>query len=302
MKNSNRIIIRILVLSVVFGIISCNSKKTDPLKEYGDLLDSIQMNEIFKDQKKFVDCVPKHAPSTIKDKYYKQRDSDTFDLRAFVARNFDTSFTDTADIIEHIEFLWNYLSRPPFYRTEYASTLIPLRYPYIVPGGRFREIYYWDSYFTMLGLEESKRYEMIKNMLNNFKYLIDTYGFIPNGNRTYYLSRSQPPFFSVMVELFANLKNTDKKIVYKYYLSALKKEYAFWMRNHERLSVNIPKQERVVLIDRKDVLNRYWDDLMIPRPESFKHDVGTKNKSGRDESIYREIRAAAESGWDFSSR
>jgi neutral trehalase len=87
-----------------------------------------------------------------------------------------------------------------------GSSLLPLPYPYIVPGGRFREIYYWDSYFTMLGLKESGEVGMIENMVKNFAYLIQTYGHIPNGNRTYYLGRSQPPFFTAMVNLLAEIK------------------------------------------------------------------------------------------------
>jgi len=75
-----------------------------------------------------------------------------------------------------------------------------------VPGGRFREVYYWDSYFTMLGLKESGEVDLIEDIVKNFASLINRYGFIPNGNRTYYLSRSQPPYFSMMVEVLAGLK------------------------------------------------------------------------------------------------
>ena len=107
-----------------------------------------------------------------------------------------------------------------------GSSLLPLPYPYIVPGGRFGEIYYWDSYFTMLGLKESDEIEMIENMIKNFASLIDRYGFIPNGNRSYYLSRSQPPFFSLMVELLAEVKGERR--VWEY-LPALQKEYNYWM-------------------------------------------------------------------------
>jgi neutral trehalase len=72
---------------------------------------------------------------------------------------------------EHLAELWDVLTRRP---DEQGGTLIPLPYPYIVPGGRFREVYYWDSYFTMLGLQVSKRIDIIENMINNFAYLIDT--------------------------------------------------------------------------------------------------------------------------------
>ena len=74
---------------------------------------------------------------------------------------------------------------------------------YVVPGGRFREMYYWDSYFTMVGLQTSGRDDLVAAMVENFAGLIDRYGHIPNGSRSYYLSRSQPPFFAAMVELQA---------------------------------------------------------------------------------------------------
>ncbi len=97
---------------------------------------------------------------------------------------------------------WNVLTRAPDVAVP-GSSLLPLPYPYVVPGGRFREVYYWDSYFTMLGLCVSGREDLSESMVQNFAFLLRTYGLIPNGNRTYYLSRSQPPFFALMVELLA---------------------------------------------------------------------------------------------------
>ena len=78
----------------------------------------------------------------------------------------------------------------------------------------------------MLGLVESGEFDLIENILDNFAYLIDTVGHIPNGNRTYYITRSQPPFFSQMVKLLADHKGDE---VYSKYKSALRKEYEFWM-------------------------------------------------------------------------
>ncbi|MDR8230801.1 alpha,alpha-trehalase, partial [Acinetobacter baumannii] len=90
---------------------------------------------------------------------------------------------------------------------------------------------YWDSYFTMLGLAESGREDLLKCMADNFAWLIETYGHIPNGNRTYYLSRSQPPVFALMVELFEE----DGVRGAKRYLDHLKMEHAFWMDGAESL-------------------------------------------------------------------
>jgi alpha,alpha-trehalase len=64
------------------------------------------------------------------------------------------------------------------------SSVLPLPYPYVVPGGRFRELYYWDSYFTMLGLEADGRHDLALNMLKDFAFEIDCDGHVPNGNRT----------------------------------------------------------------------------------------------------------------------
>ena len=84
----------------------------------------------------------------------------------------------------------------------------------------------------MLGLKESGEIGMIDDMVRNFAFLIDNYGHIPNGNRTYYLGRSQPPFFSVMVELLASVKGDS---VYQEFLPAMEKEYEFWMDGADKL-------------------------------------------------------------------
>ena len=198
----------------------------------------------------------------------------------------------------HIKNLWNVLRRDADSSVN-GSSLLALPNPYIVPGGRFGEIYYWDSYFTMLGLKESGRADMIENMVKNFAYLINTYGHIPNGNRSYYISRSQPPFFSLMVELLASIKG-DK--VYLDYLPAMEKEYKFWMEGADKLKPG-EVHRRVVKLKDGTILNRYWDDAATPRPEGFKEDVAVAEKSGRDkEEMYRNLRAGAESGIDFSTR
>src|SRR5215510_3370401 len=77
--------------------------------------------------------------------------------------------------------------------------LLYLPYPYVVPGGRFNEMYGWDSYFTQVGLVRDGEMAFAKNMVDNFLYQIEHYGRILNANRTYYLSRSQPPFLTQMI-------------------------------------------------------------------------------------------------------
>ncbi|WP_134614128.1 alpha,alpha-trehalase TreA, partial [Pseudomonas aeruginosa] len=172
--------------------------------------------------------------------------------------------------------------------------------PYVVPGGRFREVYYWDSYFTMLGLAESGQHQRVRDMLDNFAYLIDTYGHIPNGNRSYYLSRSQPPFFAYMVDLQAR---REGDAAYRRYLPQLQKEYAYWMEGSAGLRPNEARLHVVKLAD-GSLLNRYWDNRDTPRQESFLEDRATAARAPQRPAgeVYRDLRAGAESGWDFSSR
>jgi alpha,alpha-trehalase len=268
------------------------------------LYEDVQLSGIFPDSKFFVDCTPKYAADHILKEYEEQKNNTGFQLKEFVQENFilpaeQTSNYQSANkpIDLHLNDLWNELTRKP---DQQSGTLIPLPYPYIVPGGRFREIYYWDSYFTLLGLQVCGRVDLIENMISNFAYLIDTVGFIPNGNRTYYLSRSQPPFFAMMLTVLMEVKGAE---LLQEFLPQLEKEYAFWMDGAETLQPENREYRRVVRLKNGSVLNRYWDDKDTPRPEAFTEDKHIAMASKKPEAaVYRNIRAAAESGWDFSSR
>ena len=276
-----------------------------PDKIYGELFIQVQMQRVFQDGKTFVDCIPKRKPSDIMYDYGMQR-GPNFNMKKFVEENFEIPQTvqvnyksdTTEDVVTHIKKLWTVLKRNPDKEVE-GSSLLPLPYPYIVPGGRFREVYYWDSYFTMLGLKESGEIKSIQDMINNFAFLIENYGHIPNGNRTYYLGRSQPPFFSCMVELLAGILGDS---IYQHYLPAMEKEYAFWMDGSDKIKAG-QAFRRVVRTKDGDLLNRYWDDSEVPRQESYREDYLTAQQSGRNEiEMYQNLRAGAESGIDFSSR
>ena len=293
-----------LVLSHLFSISQLQQPPT-PDKIYGDLFVEVQMQHIFPDGKTFVDCVPKRKPVDIMYDYGLQK-GPNFNLKKFVEENFEMPVSpqnnyktdSTENVITHIKKLWTVLKRNPDKVVE-GSSLLALPYPYIVPGGRFREIYYWDSYFTMLGLKESGETDMIDNMVKNFAYLIENYGHIPNGSRTYYLGRSQPPFFAAMVALLASAKGDS---IYQEFLPALEKEYQFWMDGSDKIK---PGQvfRRVVKLKDGTILNRYWDDSIVPRQESWREDVLTAEKSGRNKiEMYQNLRACAESGIDFSTR
>jgi alpha,alpha-trehalase len=273
---------------------------------FEDLYADVELQHIFPDSKEFADATPTLPPSEILALYHAQKPNSPEALKRFVLTHFHLPAdivtpevaSGWAPIREHIDVLWERLTRntptePPY------SSLLPLPRPYVVPGGRFRELYYWDSYFTMLGFAESGRADLLEDMVQNFADLIDSYGHAPNGTRTYYLTRSQPPFFFAMVAL---LSPVDPAAAFARYLAELKTEYAFWMEGEKGLPAG-GAHRRVVALDDGSILNRYWDDSDAPRDESYREDVALAEATSRDpRQTYREVRAGAESGWDFSSR
>nr|WP_113866350.1 alpha,alpha-trehalase [Brenneria salicis]NMN91915.1 alpha,alpha-trehalase [Brenneria salicis ATCC 15712 = DSM 30166]RBP62865.1 alpha,alpha-trehalase [Brenneria salicis ATCC 15712 = DSM 30166]RLM30734.1 alpha,alpha-trehalase [Brenneria salicis ATCC 15712 = DSM 30166] len=276
-----------------------------PADRYLELFAQVQSSRIFADSKTFPDCAPKIDPLDILLRYRRMKRQPDFDLRQFVEQHFwlpeshDSEYVSNPDhsLKEHIDNLWVVLTREPQDHIPWSS-LLPLPQAYIVPGGRFSETYYWDSYFTMLGLAESGRNDLLRCMADNFAWMIETYGHIPNGNRTYYLSRSQPPVFALMVELFEE----DGVRGARRYLDHLMKEYAFWMDGAESLAPN-QAYRHVVRMQDGALLNRYWDDRDTPRDESWLEDVETAKHSSRPANeVYRDLRAGAASGWDYSSR
>jgi alpha,alpha-trehalase len=277
---------------------------------FGQLFRDVQLAKVFPDQKTFCDLIPKGPPAMILADYAAQRKDPKFSLTAFVAAHFRTPSggpvvkpAPPGEAVQtYIAGLWNVLLEQTGDVAVIApySSLLALPQPFVVPGGRFGEMYYWDSYFTMLGLEADGRHDIAKNMVADFAYEIDRYGHIPNGNRTYYLSRSQPPFFSKMVDLMAARDGAD---VYVRYLPELQREYDYWMEGADTLGRG-QAYRNVVRLPDGTVLNRYWDARDEPRDESYLEDVQTAALAPRRpaKDVYRNLRATAESGWDFSSR
>ena len=270
-----------------------------------ELFKVVQTSDIFPDSKTFCDYIPNFPLEEIEQKYLHYYKSLDFNLKQFIKENFTKNpflhinyqSDNSKPIEQHLEELSKILTCEP---AKTKGSLIGLPYPYIVPGGRFQEMYYWDSYFTILGLQTSKNIDLIENIADNFAHLINQFGYIPNGNRTYFLGRSQPPFFSLIVEILREEKGDE--ILLKY-LPALEKEYEFWMDGGEEVSAQNQAHKRVVFLKNLYVLNRYWDDYDTPRPESYCEDMElSETVSEPSEGFFRHIRAAAESGWDFSSR
>ena len=135
--------------------------------------------------------------------------------------------------------------------------------------------------------------DLCTGIVRNFAHMIEEHGFVPNGFRQYYLNRSQPPLLTVMVDSIANAG--DRMSIIAEFLPVLKKELLFW-RQGERALVEASTGL---------VVSRYWSDWTAPRAESLREDLATAEGITDDEErqrLFRDICAAAESGWDFSSR
>ncbi len=275
-----------------------------PADAFGDLLARVQLEGVFEDGKTFVDMVPRAPPRQVMEAYARVRPAGRQELAAFVARWFwPLAEARVADrpgkrgLLEYIRALWPSLLRPPINPGPHDSAL-RLDHPFAVPGDRFREVCYWDSYFTMLGLRLDGHADAAQGLVDNFADLIMHFGHVPNGARTYFTTRSQPPVFYLM----AGLTKEDPVDGYVSYLAALEGEHAFWMRGAAYLAPG-EANERVVRLPDGTLLNRFWDARDTPRDEAYREDVETAAKSDRPApEVYRDLRAAAESGWDFSSR
>ena len=248
-----------------------------PADRFGDLFAAVQMAKLFSDGKTFVDAVPKRPDADILADWQRNKPADEAGLRAFIEANFTVPDTapppppssERPPIRAHIRQLWPVLTRPADTPLP-GSTLLPLPKPYVVPGGRFREMYYWDSYFTMLGLARDGRDDLVESMIDDFGSLIDRYGHIPNGTRSYYLSRSQPPFFFMMV----GLSKVRSPEIRRRRLAELRREHDFWMAGAADVKPGSAAR-RVVRMPDGSLLNRYYDDKDTPRDESWREDTLT---------------------------
>ncbi|HEY9509469.1 MAG TPA: trehalase family glycosidase, partial [Verrucomicrobiae bacterium] len=127
--------------------------------------------------------------------------------------------------------------------------------PYVVPGGRFNELYYWDSYFTVLGLLQDGRKDLARGMTDNLLYALKHYGRIPNANRTYYLTRSQPPFLTSMIRAVYDSGATDRAWLKDALQTALTEYRNVWLGSEQLVKIGDYR------------LSRYYDSGDGPCPE-----------------------------------
>lgn len=291
---------------------------------FGEILRIVQMGELYSDSKTFVDKKLKNSIDVIQNNFAILMEKSgnkpsRADLKQFVENNFDPEGSEFkkwnpsdwvktprfVDIIEDYEYRhwaiylnkqWKQLGRNikedvemnPF---SYSQIYVP--YPMIVPGGRFREYYYWDSYWTIRGLLLCGMIHTVEGMLINFGSLVKVLGFIPNGGRVYYLNRSQPPLY---IPMFKTYFDATKDIEFlESQIENLEKEYYFWIKER---TVEVEKNGRTYK------MAFYNIETDGPRPESYEEDVRVAaNFSGKNlTDFYNEIKSAAESGFDFSSK
>lgn len=164
------------------------------------------------------------------------------------------------------------------------------------------ELYYWDSFWILEGLYVSGMCETAQASIDNFKWLISEFGFIPNGSRTYYLNRSHPPLFAMICQRFVEncVPLRERAEWVKKVVRFLDQEYLFWSTYR---TVELPNERDP---SRPFKLNRYIADTDLPRPESFNQDLFLARTLGADQNksrrLYQQLATGAESGWDFTVR
>lgn len=275
-----------------------------PAYEFAELYARVESEQLFVDSKSFADAQPLRAPALILRDYRAALPASRSQLAEFVRQNFAPAMNwpelppPQLDLADHIAALWPLLSRPSLQPPEFASSLgVP--FAYVVPGGRLRELHYTEAYFMMLGLIRDGQRDLAHGVLDDCAALINRFGHVPAGTRSYYLSRSGLPLFYRMIGL---LYPEDPTAGYVSYLPELKREYSFWMHGGAALA---PGQsvEHVVALPDGALLNRFWDALGEPRDEAYREDRALAAHSAREPAaLYRDLRAAAESGWGLSTR
>lgn len=205
-----------------------------------------------------------------------------------------TGKPERASVRKYISESWDSTLR--YQPSDAPDSLIGLPFPYTVPcaAGMFNELYYWDTFFTNEGLIADGRTEQARNNTSDLLFLVERYGFVPNGNRIWYLNRSQPPYLAAMVEKVFNSSPDTLWLSQAY--PVLEREYSFWM------------EERMTECG----LNRYaYTDPPASLVDEFittasrRMGADFRKMGWSDEQLYKfglDCIAECESGWDFNPR
>lgn len=288
---------------------------------------TLQLGSGHADSKTAVDlpllCDPEEVAAAF-DRLTPEERADPLAARAFVARYFGPSpdaglrpvapedWPDESPLVaglsreelcvwvQSLHDTWPQLCRQPAFPSGVSparSSLLPRRCTLVVPGGRFRETYYWDSFWIVLGLLASGMRVTAAGVVGNLVDDVARYGMVPNGGRVYYLSRSQPPLLAYMVEAVLPQDAGEQRQAIEEALGGIGRALALV---HQELEWWASERSAPVA-----GLCQYRSEVSAPRPESFREDVATALAAAErrpDGDVWRAIRGAAESGWDFSSR
>ncbi|XP_013911319.1 PREDICTED: trehalase [Thamnophis sirtalis] len=291
----------------------------------GELLRQVQQARLFPDDKDFVDMPLKSNPDVVLKQFEELMNAtpggalSKLQLAQFVEAHFfppgqeleswvPPDWTDSIPLLQRISdgtlrswarvlnAKWKQLGRRVNSEVQSSPARYSLIYvpnPVVVPGGRFREYYYWDSFWILGGLLLSNMTVTAKGLIQNFLYLVSKFGHVPNGGRVYYERRSQPPLLTLMMESY--LSHTNDTEFLRENVHLLEAEYHFW-QDHRAVNISVGGKQYS--------LNRYNVQVGEPRPESYMKDVelamGLEEEA--QQSLWAELQSAAESGWDFSSR
>lgn len=208
----------------------------------------------------------------------------------------------------------NFVALPDQVNADYFKSirerhgLLYLPKPYVVPGGRFNEMYGWDSYFESLGLLKDGRADLAIAMADNFIYEIENYGKILNGNRTYYLNRSQPPFLTSLIIALGPYTNSDWR---RRAVAAAIKEYnQVWMSAERLTSTGLSRYFGSDFGVPPEVEKGHFDDLLGPAARRHRlsveqliaHYNGGRLRDPAVAEILAHDRAVRESGHDTTYR
>ncbi|XP_018901981.2 trehalase isoform X1 [Bemisia tabaci] len=290
-----------------------------------ELLHDVELAHIYPDSKTFVDKRMKFSEPYILSKYEELKAKNEGkppskeELVDFVSEHFEdgdelekwdppdfkpetTLMAKVSDegykkFLSGLQQVWKILARkikPEVNENSDRYSLIYVPNGFCIPGGRFRELYYWDTYWIINGLLLSDMNDTAKGIIENLLSLVQKIGFIPNGSRVYYLNRSQPPLLIQMMNNYYKATNDFQFI--KKNIKTLTKEFEWWQTNR-----------KVKFIKDKKTYNmfRYYAPSNGPRPESYREDyeiAQTLPSESERTRWYTRIKSAAESGWDFSSR
>lgn len=290
------IILFIVKLLFLWKLCTAQHKQTcnNPIYCQGDVLHVVQTAKVFNDSKTFVDMsLVNPVNETLANFYAMMTETENNPSREkvqeFVNKNFrsigeleeihPTDFQSEPKIVKEISDpvvrtftknligIWPSLTRKVSYHVfedPDTHSLIPVEYPFIIPGGRFKEYYYWDTYWIIKGLLLSDMVETARGMVQNILSMVERYGFVPNGGRVYYLNRSQPPVLTLMV--YDYMKYTKDYEFIRQNIATLEKELKFWLTKR---TVPIRKGGKTF------VLAHYDSSSDTPRPESYFEDIET---------------------------